>query len=52
MSLVIAVKIFFTRQKSLRVEIYKNLVLEDEKSKFEKSIVETVKLKNQKNNLS
>ena len=52
MSLVTAVKIFFRKQKSLRVEIYKKLVLEEENSKFEKSIGETVKLKNQKDNLS
>ena len=32
----------------LRVEIYKKLVLEEENSKFEKSIGERVKLKNQK----
>ena len=36
----------------LRVEIYKKLVLEEENPKFEKSIGETVKLKNQKDNLS
>ena len=36
----------------LRIEIYKKLVLEEENSKFEKSIGETVKLKNQKDNLS
>ena len=36
----------------LRVEIYKKLALEEENSKFEKSIGETVKLKNQKDNLS
>ena len=36
----------------LRVEIYKMLVLEEENLKFEKSIGETVKLKNQKDNLS
>ena len=30
----------------LRIEIYKKLVLEEENSKFEKSIGETVKLKN------
>ena len=36
----------------LRVEIYKKLVLEEENLKFEKSIGETVKLKNQKDNLS
>ena len=35
-----------------RVEIYKKLVPEEENSKFEKSIGETVKLKNQKDNLS
>ena len=32
----------------LRVEIYKKLVLEEENLKFEKSVGETVKLKNQK----
>ena len=36
----------------LRVEIYKKLVIEEENSKFEKSIREAVKLKNQKDNLS
>ena len=36
----------------LRIEIYKKLVLAEENSKFEKSIGETVKLKNQKDNLS
>ena len=36
----------------LRVEIYKNLVLEEENLEFEKSIGETVKLKNHKDNLS
>ena len=36
----------------LRVEIYKKLVLEEENPKFEKGIGETVKLKNQKDNLS
>ena len=36
----------------LRVEIYKELILEEENLKFEKSIGETVKLKNQKDNLS
>ena len=34
----------------LRVEIYKKLILEEEKLKFEKYIGETVKLKNQKDN--
>ena len=52
MRLAIAVKISFRKQKCLRVEIYKKLVLEEENSKFEKSIGETVKLKNQKDNLS
>ena len=33
---------------NLRVEIYKKLVLGEENLKFEKSIGETVKLKNQK----
>ena len=37
---------------NLRVEIYKKLVLEEENSEFEKSIGETVKLKNQKDNFS
>ena len=37
---------------NLRVEIYKKLVLKEENSKFEKSIGETVKLKNQKDKLS
>ena len=37
---------------NLRVEIYKKLVLEEENIKFEKSIGETIKLKNQKDNLS
>ena len=36
----------------LRVEIYKKLVFEEENLKFEKSIGETVKLKNQKDNFS
>ena len=36
----------------LRVEIYKKLVVKEENLKFEKSIGETVKLKNQKDNLS
>ena len=36
----------------LRVEIYKKLVIEEENSNFEKSIAETAKLKNQKDNLS
>ena len=36
----------------LSVEIYKKLVLEEENLKFEKSVGETVKLKNQKDNLS
>ena len=36
----------------LKAEIYKKLVLEEEKLKFEKSIGKTVKLKNQKDNLS
>ena len=36
----------------LRVEIYKNMVLKEENLKFEKSIGERVKLKNQKDNLS
>ena len=35
-----------------RVEIYKKLVLEEENSKFEKSVGERVMLKNQKVNLS
>ena len=48
-------KNIFQEAKSLfdlRVEIYKKLALEEENSKFEKSIGETVKLKNQKDNLS
>ena len=36
----------------LRLEIYKKLVLEKENLKFEKSIGETVRLKNQIDNLS
>ena len=36
----------------LRVEIYKKFVLEEENLKFEKSIGEIVKLKNQKDNFS
>ena len=36
----------------LRVEIYKKLVLEEENLKFEKTVGETVKLKNQNDNLS
>ena len=36
----------------LRVEIYKKFVLEEENLKFEKSIGETGKLKNQRDNLS
>ena len=36
----------------LRVEIYKKLVLKEENLKFEKSVGETVKLKNQKDNWS
>ena len=36
----------------LRIEIYKKLVLEGENPKFDKSIGETVTLKNQKDNLS
>ena len=36
----------------LKVEIYKKLVFEEENLKFEKSIGEIVKLKNQKDNLS
>ena len=37
---------------NLRVEIYKKLALEEENPEFEKSIGETVKLKNQNDNLS
>ena len=37
---------------NLRVEIYKKLVVEEENLKFEKSVGDTVKLKNQKDNLS
>ena len=36
----------------LRVETYKKLVLEEENLKFEKTVGETVKLKNQNDNLS
>ena len=36
----------------LRVEIYKKLVLEEKNLKFEKSVGETVKLRNQKDNFS
>ena len=36
----------------LKVEIYKKLVLEEENLEFEKSIGETVKIKNHKDNLS
>ena len=36
----------------LRVEIYKKLVFEEKNLKSEKSVGETVKLKNQKDNLS
>ena len=36
----------------LRVEIFKELVLEEENLKFEKSIGEIVKLKSQKDNFS
>ena len=36
----------------LRVEIYKKLVLEEENLKFEKSLPQTVELKNQKDHLS
>ena len=36
----------------LRVEIHKKFVLEEENLKFEKSIGEIVKLKNQKDNFS
>ena len=36
----------------LGVEIYKKSILEEESLKFEKSVRETVKLKNQKDNLS
>ena len=36
----------------LRVEIYKKLILEEENLKFEKSIGETLELKNQKDTLS
>ena len=48
-------KNFFQEAKNLfnsRVEIYKKLVLEGENSKFEKSVGESVMLKNQKVNLS
>ena len=36
----------------LRIEIYKKLVLEEENLKFEKSLPQTVELKNQKDHLS
>ena len=36
----------------LRVEIYKKVVPEEENLKFQKSVGEIVKLKNQKDNLS
>ena len=36
----------------LRIEIYKKLIIKEENLKFEKSIGETVKLKNQKDNFS
>ena len=36
----------------LKVEIYKNLVLEEKSLEFEKRIGESVKLKNQKDNFS
>ena len=36
----------------LRIEIYKKSIIKEENLKFEKSIGETVKLKNQKNNFS
>ena len=36
----------------LGVEIYKKSILEEESLKFEKSVIQTVKLKNQKDNLS
>ena len=36
----------------LRVKIYKKLLLEEQNLKFEKSVRETVKLKNQGDNLS
>ena len=55
MNLVIEIRIFFQEAKKLfdlRVQIYKKLVFEEENSKFEKSIGETVKLKNQRDNLS
>ena len=37
---------------NLSVEIYKKVVIEEENLEFEKSIGETVKLKNQKDNFS
>ena len=50
---MIAVKIFFRKQKCyLRVEIYKKLTLKEETLKFEISIGEIVKLKNQKDRFS
>ena len=48
-------KKFFQEAKKLfdlRVEIYKKLILEEENLKFEKSIGETLELKNQKDTLS
>ena len=36
----------------LRIEIYKKLIIKEENLKFEKSIGETVKLINQKDNFS
>ena len=48
-------KTIFQKAKTLfdlRIEIYKKLVLEEENSKFEKSIGETVKLTTQKDDFS
>ena len=55
MSLMIEIRMFFRKQKKLfdlRVEVYKKLVIEEENLKFEKSVGETVNLKNQKDILS
>ena len=47
-SLVKIIKIFFKKKLfDVTIEIYKKLFLEGEKLKFEESIVERVKLKNQ-----
>ena len=52
---MIEIRMFFRKQKKLfdlRVEVYKKLVIEEENLKFEKSVGETVNLKNQKDILS